>query len=126
MNNYNQIRAVASAPPKNQILVGILVAIFGSIWVLVSFVSDLFSVMAFYGLVMMVLGVSLSLLAQHQQKKLEDLKSQLCSEPALTAVSADGFLRSYKNLLVTGDITGLHVLHNRTKDLYYVGQSAGG
>lgn len=125
MNNYNQIRAVASAPPKNQILVGILFAIFGGIWILVSLISDLFSVMTFYGFVMMVLGVSISLLAKHQQKKLEDLKDRLCSESGLASASAEGFLRSYKGLLSTGDITGLYVLHNQTKGLCYVGQSAG-
>ena len=81
--------------------------------------------MTFYGFVMMALGVSLSLLVKHQQKKLEDLKNRLCSESGLASASADGFLRSYKDLLSTGDITGLYVLHNHTKDLYYVGQSAG-
>ena len=125
MTNYNQIRAVASAPPKNQVLVGFFIAIFGGVWALVSFVSDLFSFMTFYGLVMMVLGVSLSLLAKHQQKKLEDLKGRLCGESGLASASADGFLSSYKDLLSTGDITGLYLLYNQTKDMYYVGQGAG-
>lgn len=43
----------------------------------------------------------------------------------MASASADGFLPSYKNLLSTGNVMGLYVLHNRAKNLYYVGQRAG-
>lgn len=39
------------------------------------------------------------------------------------AISADEFLAARPALLEQGDFTGIYVLHNRTQDSYYVGQS---
>lgn len=39
------------------------------------------------------------------------------------AISADEFLAARPALLAQGDFTGIYVLHNRTQDSYYVGQS---
>ena len=69
----------------------------------------------------MPFGILPACLTRNKLRKLENFRDRFYSKLAFSAVATDGFLRSYKNLLSTGDITGLYVLHNRTKDVCCVG-----
>lgn len=83
-----------------------------------------------FGLFFFVDGLLLVITASKQQEKLLGLRqslleddSQIEDDPQIVA-SAEEFMAQRKSLTQQGEITGIFIVHNATKDLYYVGQSA--
>lgn len=66
------------------------------------------------------------LLSQHRsnKKKLLGLRQSLLEDDPQIVASAEEFMAQRKSLTQQGEITGIFIVHNATKDLYYVGQSA--
>lgn len=134
MSKYYQIKTVASAPPRGQIQAGKVICISGLIFALGGpFASWLLSVGAnrvpsfsliFFGLFLFLNGLLIILIASKQQEALLKLRRSLLEEDPQIAASADEFMAQRKALTQQGEITGIFIVHNATKDLYYVGQSA--
>lgn len=59
-----------------------------------------------------------------QQEKLLGLRQSLLEDDPQFAASAEEFMSQRKALTQQGEITGIFIVHNTTKDLYYVGHSA--
>ena len=134
MRNYYQIKTVASASPKRLIAVGKVVCVIGLLITIGGpFVAWLLSVgvnrvpsfpFIFLGLFLFFDGLLLVSTASRQQKELLNLrKSLLEDDPQITA-SVEEFMSQRKALIQQGEVTGVFIVHNATKDLYYVGQSA--
>ena len=130
MRNYYQIKTVASAPPRRLIPIGKVISATGLVLVIVSLISALSSsaniygslsfLFLLFGLFFFVDGLLLVITASKQQEKLLGL---LEDDPQIVA-SAEEFMAQRKSLTQQGEITGIFIVHNATKDLYYVGQSA--
>lgn len=58
------------------------------------------------------------------QEKLLGLRQSLLEDDPQIVASAEEFMAQRKSLTQQGEITGIFIVHNATKDLYYVGQSA--
>lgn len=132
MRNYYQVKAVASAPPKRLIAVGKLVCVIGLLITLGGpFLAWLLSVgvnrmpsFPFLGLFLFIDGLLLVSSASGQQKELMSLRQSLLEDDSQFAASAEEFMSWRRALLQQGEVTGIFIVHNATKDLYYVGQSA--
>ena len=134
MRNYYQVKAAASAPPKRLIAVGKVVCVIGLLITIGGpFVALLLSVgvnrvpsfpFIFLGLFLFFDGLLLVSTASRQQKELLDLRQSLLEDDPQITASAEEFMSQRKALIQQGEVTGVFVVHNVTKDLYYVGQSA--
>lgn len=69
-------------------------------------------------------GLLIILIASKQQEALLKLRQSLLEDDPQIVASADEFMSQRKALTQQGEITGIFIVHNATKDLYYVGQSA--
>lgn len=78
----------------------------------------------FFGLFLFLDGLLIILIASKQQEALLKLRQSLLEDDHQIAASADEFMSQRKALTQQGEITGIFIVHNATKDLYYVGQSA--
>lgn len=134
MRNYYQVKAVASAPPKRLIAVGKLVCVIGLLITLGGpFLAWLLSVgvnrvpsfpFIFLGLFLFIDGLLLVSIASRRQKELMSLRQSLLEDESQFTASAEEFMSRRKALVQQGEVTGIFIVHNTTKDLYYVGQSA--
>lgn len=134
MRNYYQIKTVASAPPKRLIAVGKVVCVIGLLITLGGpFVAWMLSVgvnrvssfpLIFLELFLFIDGLLLVSTASRQQKELLNLRQSLLEDDSQIAASAEEFMSRRKALIQQGVVTGIFIVHNATKDLYYVGQSA--
>lgn len=77
-----------------------------------------------FGLFFFVDGLLLVITASKQQEKLLGLRQSLLEDDPQIVASAEEFMAQRKSLTQQGEITGIFIVHNATKDLYYVGQSA--
>lgn len=77
-----------------------------------------------FGLFFFVDGILLVITASKQQEKLLGLRQSLLEDDPQIVASAEEFMAQRKSLTQQGEITGIFIVHNATKDLYYVGQSA--
>lgn len=59
-----------------------------------------------------------------QQEKLLGIRQSLLEDDPQIAAGADEFMSQRKALTQQGEITGIFIVYNATKNLYYVGQSA--
>ena len=78
----------------------------------------------FLGLFLFIDGLLLVSSASGQQKELMSLRQSLLEDDSQFAASAEEFMSWRRALLQQGEVTGIFIVHNATKDLYYVGQSA--
>lgn len=134
MRNYYQIKTVASAPPKRLIAVGKVVCVIGLLITLGGpFVAWMLSVgvnrvssfpLIFLELFLFIDGLLLVSTASRQQKELLNLRQSRLEDDSQIAASAEEFMSRRKALIQQGVVTGIFIVHNATKDLYYVGQSA--
>lgn len=134
MRNYYQIKTVASAPPRRLIPIGKVFSATGLVLVIVSLFSALSSSANIYGslsfpfllfgLFFFVDGLLLVITASKQQEKLPGIRQSLLEDDPQIVASAEEFIAQRKTLTQQGEITGIFIVHNATKDLYYVGQSA--
>lgn len=134
MRNYYQIKTVASAPPRRLIPIGKVVSAAGLVLAIVSLFYALPSSANIYGslsftflligLFFFVDGLLLVITASKQQEKLLRLRQSLLEDDPQIVASAEEFMAQRKALTKQGEITGIYIVHNATKDLYYVGQSA--
>lgn len=134
MRNYYQIKTVASAPPKRLIAVGKVVCVIGLLITLGGpFVAWMLSVgvnrvssfpLIFLELFLFIDGLLLVSTASRQQKELLNLRQSLLEDDSQIAASAEEFMSRRKALIQQGEVTGIFIVHNATKDLYYIGQSA--
>lgn len=134
MRNYYQIKTVASAPPRRLIPIGKVISATGLVLVIVSLFSALSSsaniygslsfLFLLFGLFLFVDGLLLVITASKQQEKLLGLRQSLLEDDPQIVASAEEFMAQRKALTQQGEITGIFIVHNATKDLYYVGQSA--
>ena len=132
MRNYYQIKTVASAPPRRLIPIGKVFSATGLVLAIVGLFSalsssaNIFGSLSFpfllFGLFFFVDG--LLLVFTKQQEKLLGLRQSLLEDDPQIAASAEEFMSQRKALTQQGEITGIFIVHNATKDLYYVGQSA--
>lgn len=74
-------------------------------------------------LVLFVDGLLLVITASKQQEKLLGLHQSLLEDDPQIAASAEEFMSQRKALTQQGEITGIFIVHNASKDLYYVGHS---
>lgn len=134
MRNYYQIKTVASAPPRRLIPIG---KVFSATGLLIGNCRSLFrSVIecqhiwfAFFSflalwLVLFLDGLLLVITASKQQEKLLGIRQSLLENDPQIVASAEEFMAQQKALTQQGEITGIFIVHNATKNLYYVGQSA--
>lgn len=77
-----------------------------------------------FGLFFFVDGLLLVITASKQQEKLLGLRQSLLEDDPQIVASAEEFMAQRKSLTQQGEITGIFIVHNATKDLYYVSQSA--
>lgn len=77
-----------------------------------------------FGLFFFVDGILLVITASKRQEKLLGLRQSLLEDDPQIVASAEEFMAQRKSLTQQGEITGIFIVHNATKDLYYVGQSA--
>lgn len=77
-----------------------------------------------FGLFFFVDGLLLVITASKQQEKLLGIRQSLLEDDPQIVASAEEFMAQRKALTQQGEITGIFIVHNATKDLYYVGQSA--
>ena len=77
-----------------------------------------------FGLFFFVDGLLLVITASKQQEKLLGLRQSFLEDDPQIVASAEEFMAQRKSLTQQGEITGIFIVHNATKDLYYVGQSA--
>ncbi len=134
MRNYYQIKTVASAPPRRLIPIGKVISATGLVLVIVSLISalpssaNIYGSLSFlfllFGLFFFVDGLLLVITASKQQEKLLWLRQSLLEDDPQIVASAEEFMAQRKSLTQQGKITGIFIVHNATKDLYYVGQSA--
>lgn len=134
MRNYYQIKTVASAPPRRLIPIGKVISATGLVLVIVSLISALSSsaniygslsfLFLLFGLFFFVDGLLLVITASKQQEKLLGLRQSFLEDDPQIVASAEEFMAQRKSLTQQGEITGIFIVHNATKDLYYVGQSA--
>lgn len=134
MRNYYQIKTVASAPPRRLIPIGKVISATGLVLVIVSLISALSSsaniygslsfLFLLFGLFFFVDGLLLVITASKQLEKLLGLRQSLLEDDPQIVASAEEFMAQRKSLTQQGEITGIFIVHNATKDLYYVGQSA--
>lgn len=134
MRNYYQIKTVASAPPRRLIPIG---KVFSATGLVIGNCRPLFrSVIecqhiwfAFFSflalwLVLFLDGLLLVITASKQQEKLLGIRQSLLENDPQIVASAEEFMAQQKALTQQGEITGIFIVHNATKNLYYVGQSA--
>lgn len=134
MRNYYQIKTVASAPPRRLIPIG---KVFSATGLVIGNCRSLFrSVIecqhiwfAFFSflalwLVLFLDGLLLVITASKQQEKLLGIRQSLLENDPQIVASAEEFMAQQKALTQQGEITGIFIVHNATKNLYYVGQSA--
>lgn len=76
------------------------------------------------GLFLFIDGLLLVSTASRQQKELLNLRQSLLEDDPQITASAEEFMSRRKALVQQGEVTGIFIVHNATKDLYYVGQSA--
>ena len=69
-------------------------------------------------------GLLIILIASKQQEALLKLRQSLLEDDPQIVASVEEFMAQRKSLTQQGEITGIFIVHNATKDLYYVGQSA--
>lgn len=134
MRNYYQVKTIASAPPKRLVAVGKVVCVIGLLITLGGpFVAWMLSVgvnrvsffpLIFLGLFLFIDGLLLVSTASRQQKELLNLRQSLLEDDPQITASAEEFMSRRKVLVQQGEVTGIFIVHNATKDLYYVGQSA--
>lgn len=133
MRNYNQIKTVASAPPRKLIPIGKVISATGLVLAIVGLFSALSSSANIYGslsltfllfgLFFFVDGLLLVITASKQQEKLLGLHQSLLEDDPQIAASAEEFMSQRKALTQQGEITGIFIVHNASKVLYYVGHS---
>lgn len=134
MRNYYQIKTVASAPPRRLIPIG---KVFSATGLVIGNCRSLFrSVIecqhiwfAFFSflalwLVLFLDGLLLVITASKQQEKLLGIRQSLLENDPQIVASAEEFMAQQKALTQQGEITGIFIVHNATKNLYYAGQSA--
>lgn len=134
MRNYYQIKTVASAPPRRLIPIG---KVFSATGLVIGNCRSLFrSVIecqhiwfAFFSflalwLVLFLDGLLLVITASKQQEKLLGIRQSLLENDPQIVASAEEFMAQQKALTQQGEITGIFIVHNATKNLNYVGQSA--
>lgn len=74
------------------------------------------------GLFLFIDGLLLVSTASRQQKELLNLRQSLLEDNPQIAASAEEFMSQRKALIQQGEVTGEgFIIHNVTKDLYYVG-----
>ena len=76
------------------------------------------------GLFLFIDGLLIILVASKQQEELLELRQSLLEDDPQIIASAEEFMSQRKALIQQDEITGVFIVHNATKDLYYVGQSA--
>jgi len=134
MRNYYQIKTVASAPPRRLIPIG---KVFSATGLVIGNCRSLFrsviecqhiwfAFFSFLGLwlVLFLDGLLLVITASKQQEKLLGIRQSLLENDPQIVASAEEFMAQQKALTQQGEITGIFIVHNATKNLYYVGQSA--
>ena len=134
MRNYYQIKTVASAPSRKLFPIGKVISATGLVLAIVGLFSVLSSSANIYGslsltfflfgLFFFVYGLLLVITASKQQEKLLGLRQSLLEDDPQITASAEEYMTQRKALTQQGEITGIFIVHNATKDLYYVGQSA--
>lgn len=134
MRNHYQIKTVASAPPRKLIPIGKVFSATGLVLAIVGLFSalsssaNIFGSLSFpfllFGLFFFVDGLLLVITASKQQEKLLGIRQSLLEDDPQILASAEEFIAQRKALTQQGEITGIFIVHNATKDLYYVGQSA--
>lgn len=134
MRNYYQIKTVASAPPRKLIPIGKVISATGLVLAIVGLFSALSSSANIYGslsfpfllfgLFFFVDGLLLVITASKQQEKRLGIRQSLLENDPQIVASAEEFMAQQKALTQQGEITGIFIVHNATKNLYYVGQSA--
>lgn len=134
MRNYYQIKTVASAPPRRLIPIGKVFSAAGLVLAIVGLFSalsssaNIFGSLSFpfllFGLFFFVDGLLLVITASKQQEKLLGIRQSLLEDDPQIVANAEEFMAHRKALTQQGEITGIFIVHNATKDLYYVGQSA--
>ncbi len=134
MRNYYQIKTIASAPPRRLIPIGKVFSTTGLVLAIVGLFSalsssaNIFGSLSFpfllLGLFFFVDGFLLVITASKQQEKLLGIRQSLLEDDPQIVASAEEFIAQRKALTQQGEITGIFIVHNATKDLYYVGQSA--
>lgn len=134
MRNYYQIKTVASAPPRRLIPIGKVFSatglaigncrsLFRSVIECQHIWFAFFSFLALW-LVLFLDGLLLVITASKQQEKLLGIRQSLLENDPQIVASAEEFMAQQKALTQQGEITGIFIVHNATKNLYYVGQSA--
>ena len=134
MRNYYQIKTVASAPPRRLIPIGKVFSatglvigncrsLFRSVIECQNIWFAFFSFLALW-LVLFLDGLLLVITASKQQEKLLGIRQSLLENDPQIVASAEEFMAQQKALTQQGEITGIFIVHNATKNLYYVGQSA--
>lgn len=134
MRNHYQIKTVASAPPRKLIPIGKVFSANGLVLAIVGLFSalsssaNIFGSLSFpfllFGLFFFVDGLLLVITASKQQEKLLGIRQSLLEDDPQILASAEEFIAQRKALTQQGEITGIFIVHNASKDLYYVGQSA--
>lgn len=134
MRNYYQIKTVASAPPRKLIPIGKVISATGLVLAIVGLFSALSSSANIYGslsfpfllfgLFFFVDGLLLVITASKQQEKRLGIRQSLLENDPQIVASAEELMAQQKALTQQGEITGIFIVHNATKNLYYVGQSA--
>lgn len=76
------------------------------------------------GLFLFIDGLLLLSSASRQQKELLNLRQSLLEDNPQITASAEEFMSQRKALIQQGEVTGIFIVHNATKNQYYVGQSA--
>lgn len=126
MRNYYQIKTFASAPPRRLIPIGKVISATGLVLVIVSLFSALSSsaniygslsfLFLLFGLFFFVDGILLVITASKQQEKLLGLRQSLLEDDPQIVASAEEFMAQRKSLTQQGEITGIFIVHNATKD----------
>lgn len=132
MRKYYQIKTLASAPPRRLIPIGKVFSATGLVLAIVGLFSalsssgNIFGSLSFpfllFGLFFFVDGLLLVITASKQQEELLGIRQSLLEDDPQIVASAEEFIAQRKALTQQGEITGIFIVHNATKDLYYVGQ----
>lgn len=115
-------------PDRKVISASGLVLVIVSLFSALSSSANIYGSLSFpfllFGLFFFVDGLLLVITASKQQEKLLGIRQSLLEDDPQIVASAEEFMAQRKALTQQGEITGIFIVHNATKDLYYVGQSA--
>lgn len=68
------------------------------------------------------MAIIMAIIAKNAQRRQEDLRENLDKLTHSVPMSPEALMRNKSALLSGGDFTGVYIIHNMTKDMYYVGQ----